>query len=88
MDLNFFLLKLCHWLHILKSVWNAKGISHKLSVLVKGPGWQPGKSRLGDIKDIPDVSKTDDCIITMVLPAICRYYEIVVVILEIAVNTN
>ena len=28
----------------------------KLKVLVYGPGWTPGKPRLGEIEDIPDVS--------------------------------
>uniref|UniRef100_A0A671N7Q0 Alkylglycerol monooxygenase n=1 Tax=Sinocyclocheilus anshuiensis TaxID=1608454 RepID=A0A671N7Q0_9TELE len=35
--------------------WKAEGISNKLSVIFKGPGWTPGKPRLGDIADIPQV---------------------------------
>uniref|UniRef100_A0A8C2BH87 Alkylglycerol monooxygenase n=1 Tax=Cyprinus carpio TaxID=7962 RepID=A0A8C2BH87_CYPCA len=35
--------------------WEAEGISNKLSVIFKGPGWTPGKPRLGDIADIPQV---------------------------------
>lgn len=27
----------------------------KLSVSLKGPGWTPGKPRLGDINDVPEV---------------------------------
>ncbi|KTF75891.1 hypothetical protein cypCar_00048766 [Cyprinus carpio] len=37
--------------------WEAEGISNKLSVIFKGPGWTPGKPRLGDIADIPQDRK-------------------------------
>uniref|UniRef100_A0A673K8V7 Alkylglycerol monooxygenase n=1 Tax=Sinocyclocheilus rhinocerous TaxID=307959 RepID=A0A673K8V7_9TELE len=36
--------------------WEAEGISNKLSVIFKGPGWTPGKPRLGDIADIPQIT--------------------------------
>ncbi|XP_067221510.1 alkylglycerol monooxygenase isoform X2 [Chanodichthys erythropterus] len=36
--------------------WEAEGISNKLSVILKGPGWTPGKPRLGDIADIPQIT--------------------------------
>ncbi|XP_056612598.1 alkylglycerol monooxygenase [Triplophysa dalaica] len=36
--------------------WEADGISNKLSVIFKGPGWTPGKPRLGDIADIPEIT--------------------------------
>ena len=32
-----------------------EGLLNKLYVFIKGPGWSPGKPRLGDITDIPDV---------------------------------
>uniref|UniRef100_A0A8C2AX07 Alkylglycerol monooxygenase n=1 Tax=Cyprinus carpio TaxID=7962 RepID=A0A8C2AX07_CYPCA len=35
--------------------WETEGISNKLSIIFKGPGWTPGKPRLGDIADIPQV---------------------------------
>lgn len=44
-----------HWLYILSTIWNTKGFTKKLSYLLKGPGWEPGKPRLGLKKDIPDV---------------------------------
>jgi alkylglycerol monooxygenase len=44
-----------HWLYLLKTVYETHGIGNKLSVLLKGPGWQPGKPRLGLREDIPDV---------------------------------
>ncbi|XP_076370031.1 alkylglycerol monooxygenase-like [Tachypleus tridentatus] len=40
---------------LLKSFWNIKGFNNKLSVLFKGPGWSPGKPRLGLKEDIPDI---------------------------------
>ena len=43
-------------IHMLKTAWKVVGVSNKLSVFVKGPGWEPGKPRLGYIEDIPDVS--------------------------------
>ncbi|XP_051962600.1 LOW QUALITY PROTEIN: alkylglycerol monooxygenase [Xyrauchen texanus] len=36
--------------------WESEGISNKLSVIFKGPGWTPGKPRLGDIADIPEIT--------------------------------
>ncbi|XP_052224659.1 alkylglycerol monooxygenase-like isoform X2 [Dreissena polymorpha] len=51
--------QLHHLVHIIKSVWSMKGVSNKLSVLWKGPGWAPGKPRLGINAEIPEVkSKT------------------------------
>uniref|UniRef100_T1JG29 Alkylglycerol monooxygenase n=1 Tax=Strigamia maritima TaxID=126957 RepID=T1JG29_STRMM len=49
-------IQLCIFLHIWKSFWGAEGFRNKLSVLFKGPGWTPGKPRLGEIDDIPNVS--------------------------------
>ncbi|XP_014671886.1 PREDICTED: alkylglycerol monooxygenase-like isoform X2 [Priapulus caudatus] len=45
----------CHYMHILRMTWVTPGLLNKLWVLLKGPGWVPGKSRLGCIEDIPDV---------------------------------
>lgn len=47
--------QVCQWIHILKTARRVEGLSNKLSVFVKGPGWEPGKPRLGYIEDIPDV---------------------------------
>ena len=41
---------------MLETAWQMEGLGNKLSVFFKGPGWTPGKPRLGLIKDIPDVS--------------------------------
>ncbi|XP_013417440.1 alkylglycerol monooxygenase isoform X1 [Lingula anatina] len=36
-------------------LWEFDNLSDKVSSLVKGPGWAPGKPRLGNIEDIPKV---------------------------------
>ena len=46
----------CHWKYMVGIAWEAPTLSHKLSIFLKGPGWVPGKGRLGDVNDIPDVS--------------------------------
>lgn len=43
--------------HIWNQVWKLEGIGNKLSAVFKGPGWEPGKPRLGDPNDIPDVAR-------------------------------
>lgn len=44
-----------HFVHIWNTFWATPGFGNKLSVLFKGPGWSPGKPRMGCIEDIPDV---------------------------------
>jgi hypothetical protein len=41
---------------MIKTFFETPGLGNKLSVIFKGPGWAPGKPRLGLIEDIPDVS--------------------------------
>uniref|UniRef100_T1IHS5 Alkylglycerol monooxygenase n=1 Tax=Strigamia maritima TaxID=126957 RepID=T1IHS5_STRMM len=48
-------IQFCHFQHIWKQFWSINGWKHKLWVIFKGPGWAPGKPRLGLIEDIPDV---------------------------------
>ncbi|KAI0207707.1 Alkylglycerol monooxygenase [Lamellibrachia satsuma] len=47
--------QLCHWHYMLQTAWRLPGLRNKMAVFVKGPGWQPGKPRLGETSDIPDV---------------------------------
>lgn len=42
----------CIW----DTFWTTPGFFHKFSVLFKGPGWGPGKPRLGLSKEIPEVT--------------------------------
>lgn len=37
-----------------KMMWEVPGLLNKLKVLMYGPGWAPGKPRLGLMADIPD----------------------------------
>lgn len=46
--------QLGHYLHIWKTFLSTPGLGNKLSVIFKGPGWSPGKPRLGDPLEIPD----------------------------------
>lgn len=55
-------------MHILRSFLSVKTVSHKLSVIWKGPGWYPGTPRLGNPSDIPEVHV---CIYTYV--HVCMY---------------
>ncbi|XP_060937155.1 alkylglycerol monooxygenase [Limanda limanda] len=47
-------------LHYYSYLWNVsktyRSISHKLSTFIMGPSWKPGKSRLGDYEDNPEVT--------------------------------
>ena len=46
--------QLHHYVHIWNQFWKHNW-KDRLSVLLKGPGWSPGKPRLGCIEDIPQV---------------------------------
>nr|XP_042116629.1 alkylglycerol monooxygenase isoform X4 [Peromyscus maniculatus bairdii] len=45
-----------HLLYIWNTFWATPGFFHKFSVLFKGPGWGPGKPRLGLSEEIPEVT--------------------------------
>ncbi len=47
--------QILHYVYLWQTFWEAEGVGHKLSVLFKGPGWTPGKPRMGCIEDIPQV---------------------------------
>lgn len=47
--------QLCHFCHIWKTFLETPGLKNKLAVLFKGPGWTPGKPRLGDPADLPEI---------------------------------
>jgi len=53
---NPFYLQMHHWSVIIKSMYNTQGWKNKLMIPFKGPGWSPGKPRLGYLDDIPLVS--------------------------------
>ena len=45
-----------HYIHILKTAWNIKGLKNKFKVFFYGPGWFEGGGRLGDSGLVPQVS--------------------------------
>ncbi|XP_058038017.1 alkylglycerol monooxygenase isoform X2 [Ahaetulla prasina] len=45
-----------HCVYIWSIFWTTPGFVNKLSVIFKGPGWAPGKPRLGLIEEIPEVT--------------------------------
>lgn len=49
----------CQIEHIIKTAWTIEGWGNKLSVVFKGPGWSPGKPRLGLPGDIPEVESPE-----------------------------
>lgn len=44
--------------HVWNTFWATPGFCNKLSVIFKGPGWGPGKPRLGLPEEIPVVNRT------------------------------
>lgn len=46
---------MCHFAHMARTLWSTAGFTNKLCVLLAGPGWSPGKPRLGLTDDLPDV---------------------------------
>lgn len=44
-----------YYVYLWQQFLSADGITHKLSVIFNGPGWTPGKPRLGDPEDLPEV---------------------------------
>jgi len=43
-----------HYYDIAQRVKATPGLANKVRVALNGPGWVPGKPRLGDINDIPE----------------------------------
>ncbi|XP_035232231.1 alkylglycerol monooxygenase-like, partial [Stegodyphus dumicola] len=52
-------IQLHHYMHICKTAWNMKGFKNKIYVIIKGPGWSPGKPWRGCIEDVPDAKAPD-----------------------------
>lgn len=47
--------QLCHVKWMWSRIWELEGFGNKIAFIFKGPGWEPGKPRLGLIEDVPDV---------------------------------
>uniref|UniRef100_A0A8D0H421 Alkylglycerol monooxygenase n=1 Tax=Sphenodon punctatus TaxID=8508 RepID=A0A8D0H421_SPHPU len=52
-----FKIQLHHLVYIWKTFWATSGFCNKFSVLFKGPGWEPGKPRLGLPEELPVVNR-------------------------------
>ena len=61
--------QLCHLAHMWACFWKLPGLTNKLSLIVKGPGWSPGKPRLGCPEDLPQVSPDEKPYDTDPVPA-------------------
>ena len=46
--------------YIAKNFLSINGLRNKLYVLIKGPSWYIGKPRLGNLEDVPEVTKSCD----------------------------
>uniref|UniRef100_A0A667HI18 Alkylglycerol monooxygenase n=1 Tax=Lynx canadensis TaxID=61383 RepID=A0A667HI18_LYNCA len=51
-----FMVQFHHLVYIWTTFWATPGFFNKFSVLFKGPGWSPGKPRLGLSEEIPEVT--------------------------------
>jgi alkylglycerol monooxygenase len=61
-------LQLSHYRALVKRLKETSGLKNKVSVIIKGPGWDTGKPRLGLITDIPDVK--GDSVVEIFNPSI------------------
>lgn len=53
---NIFYLQFHSWISMSRNMYRTEGWRNKLWIPFKGPGWSPGKPRLGYIDEIPEVS--------------------------------
>ncbi|XP_049641655.1 alkylglycerol monooxygenase [Suncus etruscus] len=53
---EFFKVQFDYLVYLCNKVWATHGFFNKLSVIFKGPGWSPGKPRLGLKEEIPEVT--------------------------------
>ena len=51
-------LQICSFTSLWAKVQSMDTFGDKLRAIFYGPGWSPGKPRLGDYDEIPDVSST------------------------------
>ncbi|KPP72036.1 hypothetical protein Z043_109006, partial [Scleropages formosus] len=45
-----------YYVYLWERFWSSPSTTDKLSVIFKGPGWEPGKPRLGCHSDLPEVT--------------------------------
>ncbi|CAG2177071.1 unnamed protein product, partial [Oppiella nova] len=54
---NPFYLQMHHWMAMIENMCSTQGWKNKLMIPFKGPGWAPGKPRLGYLDDIPHIEQ-------------------------------
>lgn len=57
---TIFLFQFHHLVNIWTTFWATPGFFNKFSVMFKGPGWSPGKPRLGLSEEIPEVNRVHE----------------------------
>lgn len=65
--------QLCHVRWMWDRIWELEGFGNKMAFIFKGPGWEPGKPRLGLIEDVPDIHYPQAKFETY-LPTWCKFY--------------
>ncbi|XP_064594714.1 alkylglycerol monooxygenase-like [Liolophura sinensis] len=77
-----FKIQFCHLHYMWGRFKEEKGLANKLSVIFKGPGWERGKPRLGNIEDIPKVcypvEKYSSCVPPWCGLYICIHFFIII----------
>uniref|UniRef100_A0A8D0H406 Alkylglycerol monooxygenase n=1 Tax=Sphenodon punctatus TaxID=8508 RepID=A0A8D0H406_SPHPU len=70
-----FKIQLHHLVYIWKTFWATSGFCNKFSVLFKGPGWEPGKPRLGLPEELPVITGKETSF-DPIMPASLRIYVV------------
>ncbi|KAM8967491.1 alkylglycerol monooxygenase [Pelodytes ibericus] len=79
-----FQVQLQHCIYIWNTLWDTPGFFNKLSVILKGPGWGPGKPRLGLPEEIPQITG-DEKPFNPTLPMYLQIYTFMHFILMLSV---
>ncbi|XP_070582614.1 alkylglycerol monooxygenase [Erythrolamprus reginae] len=76
-----------HYVYIWNIFWTTPGLVNKLSVIFKGPGWAPGKPRLGLIEEIPEITGKE-VPFTLKLPSYMYIYVIMHFVLMLGIYVD
>ncbi|XP_063306810.1 alkylglycerol monooxygenase [Pelobates fuscus] len=76
-----------HCIYIWRTFWDTPGITNKLFVIFKGPGWGPGKPRLGLHEELPQITG-DEKPYDPRLPIYLQIYAFIHFLLMLAIYTH
>ncbi|XP_053323244.1 alkylglycerol monooxygenase [Spea bombifrons] len=82
-----FKVQLQHCIYIWNTFWDTPGFYNKLSVIFKGPGWGPGKPRLGLAEELPKVTG-DEKPYNPGLPRYIQFYACIHFILMLGIYNH